>query len=507
MPPFPLSSLNNRMDPPSPPPAAITVAPHTFLSVLPHILLLLVVTLGYFPPPFRGRGLLFVVIVTILQWQCFAAPWPANDGDTRAARYGLGSAWLIILPVAERLLINTPERDFWRVGSDEDLAQPQRQQQQGNDTKRSKDAPREFSLGKIWYSLVLFSTPRAIGWNFGTRRLNAERIEKMKTRRAVEQQEKDDENATVTTFPRAAFVATKFVRAFACYLVWDAIVLAERKATFPANMQWAWDKDTLGQIAWLDFLMLLTTYVGMTMQFELVAGVGVGLFLSQPEDWPPLFGDITTCSTIAAVWGKFWHQYIRQPCLGFSHFIIHKLHIPTHSRLAYLIHLVTAFFISAFFHCVAVGAMAPGFYPLKDVIRDFAIFFGLQPVGTMFERLVMDLFSQWRNKWNRKKGDAKKKQQQQQQREDAARTQASQEETSLLAAAQQVVICGGERSGRGKYLRRVLSALFFRVVGYVWVVCWFYVTGWWFVRPYVGVGVVNWDLPYSILSKLLIPGK
>ncbi|KAK3682237.1 hypothetical protein B0T22DRAFT_279243 [Podospora appendiculata] len=498
MPPTAQAPSPNNMVPSVP---TSTAAPHGFLDMLPHILLLLTVLLAFFPPPFRGRGPLFVVIVTIVEWQAFAAPWPANDGDTRGSRYGLTSSWLFLLPVIERLLVHTPERDFWRIDSEDDLTQlspQQRQRQQDNDSRKPAP-PREFSLAKIWWSLALFSTPRAVGWNFGSRRLNAQRIERRKARRTREEKE-ESENAPVTAFPRAAFVAAKLTRAFACYLVWDAVVLAERKVVFPADMAWAWDGATLGRIAYLDFLMLVTTYVGMTMQFETVAALGVALFLSQPEDWPVLFGDIAECYTIANVWGKYWHQYIRQPCLGFSHYIIQKLHIPGRSRVAYLIHLATAFFISSFFHCVAVGAMAPGFYPLRSVILDFTIFFGLQPVGIMLESVVIDLCS-------RRRSARQAKKQQTMRREDGAarpgpQQQQAHEWASLLSAQR---ICGGD--ARTKRRLRVLSAMFGRTVGYVWVICWFYVTGWWFVRPYIGVGVVNWDLPYSILSKLLIPGK
>lgn len=51
------------------------------------------------------------------------------------------------------------------------------------------------------------------------------------------------------------------------------------------------------------------------------------------------------------------------------------------------------------------------------------------------------------------------------------------------------------------------SSAFCRTVGYIWVLCWFYLTGRWFVRPYVDVGIVEWGLPFSLADWLVVPDK
>ncbi|KAL2130110.1 hypothetical protein VTI74DRAFT_6889 [Chaetomium olivicolor] len=131
------------------------------------------------------------------------------------------------------------------------------------------------------------------------------------------------------------------------------------------------------------------------MQYVLGAAVGVGLGFSEPEDWPPVFGSLADCYTVGHVWGKFWHQYIRQPCLGISFFIVEKLHIPRRSIFAYFVHLLVAFVISDFFHVMSVGTVAGGYYPLENLIADFSAFFLLQTAAGTAEAFIIGFFSQF----------------------------------------------------------------------------------------------------------------
>jgi hypothetical protein len=56
-----------------------------------------------------------------------------------------------------------------------------------------------------------------------------------------------------------------------------------------------------------------------------------------------------------------------------------------------------------------------------------------------------------------------------------------------------------------KYLSR-FSHIFIRLIGYVWVFCWFTFIGWWFTKPYAALGVLEWQLPFSVVGKILIDG-
>ncbi|KAK0639530.1 hypothetical protein B0T16DRAFT_423333 [Cercophora newfieldiana] len=219
----------------------------------------------------------------------------------------------------------------------------------------------------------------------------------------------------------------------------------------------------MGTVAVVEVLMLGTVYCGMRLQFEAAAAVGVGLGVNEPEEWPPLFGSAFDCYTTANVWGKFWHQYIRQPCLGFSRYFVEVLHIPRRSSLAYLIHLTNAFLISTFFHVLSVGTVAGGYYPLRSLISDMSIFFMLQPIGAAIEGAVMALFARF-----------------------------------VWAPAKD----GQDPTKRNKVADLVVPSLC-QLFGYVWVVGWFFVTSFWFVKAYAGVRMQDWKLPYSILGHLL----
>lgn len=61
-------------------------------------------------------------------------------------------------------------------------------------------------------------------------------------------------------------------------------MVAIRKAVVPPPDEWwSLDRDTMLRILWLEILMVITVYAGMTMQFEIGAAVGVGLGLNEPE--------------------------------------------------------------------------------------------------------------------------------------------------------------------------------------------------------------------------------
>ncbi|KAK0630918.1 membrane bound O-acyl transferase family-domain-containing protein [Bombardia bombarda] len=422
-------------------------------NILPHILLHFGPLLFYYLPPFHYRALVLILVVTTLEWQCTTSPWPPNRGDTRAFRYGLSMSWIFVLPVVERLLLHTPERDFWRVDDLRDKKDHDRQPPQ-----KPLD---EFSWAKLRWAVALFSTPRAVGWNFGSRRINAQR-EQMKLQFKPNPKVGDDKTRFSFPSPRTRFILASLMHAFIGYLAWDAVMLAETKITIP--LEWNWDTGTLGRIACMEVLMGVTVYSSMTMQFEAGTAVSVGLGLSDFEDWPPLFGDITECYTIANVWGKFWHQYIREPCLGFSHHLITILHIPRHSTAAYLTHLTTAFAISAFFHTFGLAAVSPGFLPLRELIFDMALFFMLQPVGTAIEGLVIRFYIR--------------------KYEDSNNNNLEQNKTGQVRV-----------SSPRAYLR---------IVGYTWVLAWFYVTGWWFVKAYVGVRVMDWRPPFSFVKSFIL---
>ncbi|KAB5585046.1 membrane bound O-acyl transferase family-domain-containing protein [Coniochaeta sp. 2T2.1] len=307
-----------------------------FWDIAPHIVLSPLLLLAYYPPPFRHRGLLILLIVSFAAWRATISPWPPNEGPTQAQRYGLSCAWMYYFPVMERLLLHRPERDFFQFNSKNDGHPPA--------------PPAEYSFGKLRWATELFASLRGVGWNIGV-------------------------------------------------------------------------------------------FASMTMQYEMAATVAILLSISEPKDWPPLFGSIADCFTVGNVWGKFWHQYLRQPCLGFSHALIRLLRVPRLSKAAYFIHLAVAFLFSALFHTLSLAAVRPAWVPLGELVKDMGTFFLLQALAIVLETLALTYF-------------------------------------------------------------RITSRRL-RWMGYVWVGCWFYATGWWLVKAYLEVGMAGWQPPFELIRWLV----
>lgn len=189
------------------------------------------------------------------------------------------------------------------------------------------------------------------------------------------------------------------------------------------------------------------------------------------------------------VWGKFWHTYIRlvshlksktfceisqtntdtQPVLGFGNFIIHCLHIPSRSPIAYLIILTTAFAISNFFHIVCLATIRDENLSLRTLITDMSLFFMTQPLAASAEALAINIFSKLNFS-----------------------------STPESAKSDTLKNCNSKQPhSRGK------TSLILRIIGYVWVLVWFSITGWGFTKGYVAVGVRDWQIPMSLCHALL----
>lgn len=290
----------------------LTTPTFSQIDILPHLLLPFLLIGGYFLPPFRGRAAVFLALLTLIQWRCAVSSWPPNTGDTRAMRYGLATSWIFVLPVVERLVMHTPERDIWRVNEDEEnddeksgpknelkpnavstslltststlkrgaprttVPDPnvtaeklQARAPEGGTTMTNKPQIPEWSSAKLLFALHLIASPRAVGYNISGRSVTTARARLWKAQKTG-------------VLTRTRFVTQKFLTSAVCYVVWDAIMVVwQRVAAVPDA--WEWDSKTLREIGVAEVLMLGTVYCGMTMQFENAAGIAVGLGLSKIE--------------------------------------------------------------------------------------------------------------------------------------------------------------------------------------------------------------------------------
>lgn len=234
---------------------------------LPFIALPFLIITSFTAPPFPGRGVIFASLIIIADYLSLTSPWPANEGPTRQSRYGIASSWLLVLPTLERLLLHVPERDFWRVGGNHDHEPEGEGHGHENENKRKScppSPPPPWTWRKIYWATALASTPRGVRWNFASRGVR-DAYEAM-ARKMI---------------GRLAFVRASLARATCAYLALDAVLVFGHDLPVPAG--WLWNWNTIKDILVAELLMLVCAYASMTLQFETLAAVSVGLGFSKPE--------------------------------------------------------------------------------------------------------------------------------------------------------------------------------------------------------------------------------
>ncbi|KAF9465459.1 membrane bound O-acyl transferase family-domain-containing protein [Collybia nuda] len=101
----------------------------------------------------------------------------------------------------------------------------------------------------------------------------------------------------------------------------------------------------------LPLLASLTTFAHMSMSYTSLGALSVGLKISDPEDWPPLFGALSDAYTIRRFWGRTWHQFLRRMVSSHGKYLAHRIfHLAKGSVASSYVQLYTAFFISGVIH-------------------------------------------------------------------------------------------------------------------------------------------------------------
>lgn len=243
------------------PPTTSDIQPR-IQDYLPAIALPFLTILSFTAPPFPGRGIFFAALIITTYYLSVTSPWPANEESTRPSRYGIASSWLLVLPALERLLLHVPEQDFWRIN---DVSWKDDSNGKRDETiKPAPPLPLAWTWRKICWATALASSPRGVGWNIASRRVSSA-YDAMARQR----------------IGRWAFVRACLCRAACAYLALDAVLVFGHDLTVPAAWLWTW--ETTRDVLAAEGLMLVCTYASMTLQFEALAAVLVGVGLSRPE--------------------------------------------------------------------------------------------------------------------------------------------------------------------------------------------------------------------------------
>lgn len=164
------------------------------------------------------------------------------------------------------------------------------------------------------------------------------------------------------------------------------------------------------------------------VHYRILSLISVGLAVSLPHQWPPLFGSITEAYTLRQFWGSvhpihvshpsqrsawltplprnFWHQLFRWPMQGISAFLCRDiLRLPRPSLVERYLNITLVFCISSCLH-LAIDGRAGIMLPQTGSLRCFLI----QPVGIILEDGVQALYRRLhggnapQSKWTRMVG-------------------------------------------------------------------------------------------------------
>ncbi|KAF3940854.1 hypothetical protein ABW19_dt0206861 [Dactylella cylindrospora] len=123
-------------------------------------------------------------------------------------------------------------------------------------------------------------------------------------------------------------------------------------------------------------------YIGFSL-------IGVGFGLSEPENWPPVYGHAKDSYTLRLFWGKFWHQTLRWHFSKPASFITHQvLRLPKEGLVQRYVNIFFVFFISGCMHANQSYMLGMG---QIGAVREL-IFFCAMPVGIMVEDGIQWLF-------------------------------------------------------------------------------------------------------------------
>lgn len=309
--------------------------------------------LSLWSPPFPGRSIVFVSAIVA----CAVILHSEKVSDDPQITYGLGMAWPSYLATIDRLLFSVPEAAFWRVG----------------------EKPGEalgygmFGWKKLKWGAAQIFNPRGIHWNYQVKGIA--RTEGKREYRS-----------------RKAFVkshAIQFVQLCLGYDILHSFLVSQHRHvgstggdyTPLSDHPFIWSFATTAAAAYVMFCGIQLNYLLTSITF-------VGLGLSRPEDWPPLYGNIWDAFTVRRVWGCFWHKLIRRTLSSYAKFAVRTLRLTDETGA--IVHLILTFTLSGIFHALPLRVMlGPDHHglPISTIF-----FFASQAIAILFEEAVVSWY-------------------------------------------------------------------------------------------------------------------
>ncbi|EDR03831.1 uncharacterized protein LACBIDRAFT_306530 [Laccaria bicolor S238N-H82] len=257
-----------------------------------------------------------------------------------------------------------------------------------------------------------------------------------------------------STKPRFVFVSSRITRALASALTgtFASVMINSNPALSGITLSvrdMGWFYRTTGI-----FAFALNAIAQINTIHCVLAAFCVGVGISGPEEWPDLFGSPFDAYSVQRFWGRTWHQVLRRPLKSCTIFVVTKiLHRPRDKQYTPLVFLNTVFLISGLVHVggeyMMLGRLGLGAFR----------FFLVQGLAVSVETIVSNVFS-----------------------------------------------LSGSRLASPRKAALSTPKLWMRIVGYVWVLLWF----WWSLPFMVDPGILagaygpHRGLTFERLSKLAV---
>ncbi|KDQ12433.1 hypothetical protein BOTBODRAFT_176381 [Botryobasidium botryosum FD-172 SS1] len=419
---------------------------------LAHALVVVAIAL----PPFPARRLLFSPPIAALHLRVLTAP---HDLAPHAA-FALGTATAIFLFLAATwILFDSPQLSVW------------------HDDHPHPAAHRPFLARTLW-AVRLFYSPRGISWNF--RAHHAPRL-------------------PLALASRRSYLLHRLSQAIVSFFALD--IAQSYMHGSPSSYFMNNNDSSLREHGrawfWLNLVAFAaTSYYTMKFYHVLLSLIMVGLNISDPVQWPDLFGPARDAYTVGRFWGRVWHQLFQKIFLTHASFIVRTLQIPRRSHLSRIVTIVTAFLISAAFHA------GGGSYMLNHTFTVTARFFLAQAPAILSEELVIGIArTLWpsraypRGSGNNGIGSGV----------DRNYYDVSQTPSPLSSPSSSPPPSRSPSMSRRPPSRAGPPSLINRLIGYVWVISWFGICLPWIIEEETAAGQLCADvLPISLVRGVLL---
>jgi len=188
--------------------------------------------------------------------------------------------------------------------------------------------------------------------------------------------------------PRPSSTRVKFILS---QLMWMALYLLQFDISnifVRANPCFATGGPSLTAFGWLwrstAWLFVWLAYSTTSMLYIAYSIVSVAVGMSEPRDWPHLFGSPLDGYTLRNCWGRVWHQMLRKLLTGHADFITKQLGLPK-STLTTCFKLFIVFFVTGLIH------QSAEYFIFQKWAGHSLEFFLLQAVGIICEDTIISL--------------------------------------------------------------------------------------------------------------------